>query len=129
MAGKFATQAAAIQREQWEQYPDIMRYIYGSPPERAAPERSGATGHNQTLTEPQKCGIIKAIRRHLRRWKRKQEEKKVKKYIVREYKTAPDGSEYETERYTITADELDETREGLDELTGTAIDRYEIEEQ
>ena len=52
----------------------------------------------------------------------------MKEYIVREYRTAPDGSEYETERYTITADELDETRAGLDELTGVAIDRYEIEE-
>lgn len=52
----------------------------------------------------------------------------MKKYIVREFRTAPDGSEYETERYTITAAELDETRAELDELTGTAIDRYEIEE-
>lgn len=69
MTGKFAAQAAAIQREQWEQYPDIMRYIYGSPPERAAPERSGATGYKKALTAPRKCGIIKAIKRHLSRIK------------------------------------------------------------
>lgn len=73
MAGKFAAQAAAIQREQWKQYPDIMRYIYGSPPEQAAPERSGATGYNRTLTPRRKCGIIKVIKRYVRRWKRKQE--------------------------------------------------------
>lgn len=52
----------------------------------------------------------------------------MKKYIVREFRTATDGSEYETERYAITADELDETRAELDELTGTSIDRYEIAE-
>lgn len=34
---------------------------------RAAPERSGTTGHNQTLTPRRKCGIIKAIKRHVRR--------------------------------------------------------------
>lgn len=86
------------------------------------------TGDKNALTRHRKRGIIKAMRRYVRRWKRKQEGKKMKKYIVREFRTAPDGSEYETERYTITADELDETRAGLDELTGTAIDRYEIEE-
>lgn len=95
---------------------------------RGEPEQSAQTGHNQTLTPRRKCCIIKAIRRHVRRWKRKQEGKKMKKYIVREFRTAPDGSEYETERYTITANELDETRAELDELTGAAIDRYEIEE-
>lgn len=94
---------------------------------RAAPEQI-ETGDKKTLTPRRKCGIIKAIRRYVRRWKRKREGKKMKKYIVREFRTAPDGSEYETERYTITADELSETRAELDELTGTAIDRYEIEE-
>lgn len=69
-----AARAAEIERIMWEQYPEIMRSLYGSP-ERAAPERSGTTGHNQTLTAPRKCGIIKAIRRHLRRVKRNQEEK------------------------------------------------------
>lgn len=95
--------------------------------ERAEPEQI-ETGDKRTLTPRRKCGIIKAIWRHVRRWKKQQEGKTMKKYVVREYRTAPDGSEYETERYTITADELDETRAGLDELTGTAIDRYEIEE-
>ena len=33
------------------------------------------TGDNRTLTPRRKCGIIKAIRRHVRRWKRKQEGK------------------------------------------------------
>lgn len=47
------------------------------PPERAAPERSGTTGHNQTLTPRRKCGIIKAIKRYLHRYKKKQEEKKM----------------------------------------------------
>lgn len=33
------------------------------------------TGDKMTLTPRRKCGIIKAIRRHVRRWKRKQEVK------------------------------------------------------
>lgn len=44
-------------------------------PSKSPPERSGTTGHNQTLTRRGKCGIIKAIRRHVCRWKRKQEGK------------------------------------------------------
>ena len=55
------------------------------------------------------------------------EVKTMQEYIVHEYRTAPDGSEYETEQYKIAADELEETRAGLEELIGTAIDRYEIE--
>lgn len=47
-------------------------------PIKSPPEQSGTTGHNQTLTPRRKCGIIKAIRRHVRRWKRKQEGKKMK---------------------------------------------------
>lgn len=47
-----------------------------------SPTESAQTGHNQTLTAPQKCGIIKAIKRHVRRWKRKQEGKKMKKIKV-----------------------------------------------
>lgn len=50
---------------------------------RAAPERSGTTGHNRTLTAQAKFGIIKMmIRRHLRRRKRKQEGNTMKKYAV-----------------------------------------------
>lgn len=49
---------------------------------RAAPERSGTTGHDTTLTPRRKCGIIKAIRRNLRRIKRNQEGKSMKKYAV-----------------------------------------------
>ena len=59
---------------------DVREYLpQMTAPERAAPERSCTTGHNRTLTAPRKCGIIKAIRRHLRRWKRKQEGKTMKK--------------------------------------------------
>lgn len=42
---------------------DVREYL----PQMTAQERSGTTGHNRTLTAPRKCGIIKAIRRHLRR--------------------------------------------------------------
>jgi hypothetical protein len=49
---------------------------------RGEPEQSAQTEHNQTLTEPRKCGIIKAIRRHVRRWKRKQEGKTMKKLYI-----------------------------------------------
>jgi hypothetical protein len=34
-----AARAEQIEREQWEQFPEIMRSLYGSP-KRAAPERS-----------------------------------------------------------------------------------------
>lgn len=47
---------------------------------RAAPIQSAQTGYNRTLTAPKKCSIIKAIKRHVRRWKRKQEGKTMKKY-------------------------------------------------
>lgn len=40
------------------------------PPERAAPEPI-ETGDKRTLTRRRKCGIIKAIKRQIRRWKRK----------------------------------------------------------
>lgn len=36
------------------------------------------TGDKRTLTPRRKCGIIKAIRRHVRRWKQKQEGKNMK---------------------------------------------------
>lgn len=49
-------------------YKDVREYLpQMTAPERAAPKRSGTTGHNQTLTDRRKSGIIKAIRRHLRR--------------------------------------------------------------
>jgi hypothetical protein len=34
------------------------------------PTESAQTGHNQTLTRRRKCGIIKAIKRYVRRWKK-----------------------------------------------------------
>lgn len=43
---------------------------------RGKPEKI-ETGDKRTLTPRRKCGIIKAIRRHVRRWKRKQEGKKM----------------------------------------------------
>ena len=46
---------------------------------RAAPEQI-ETGDKMTLTPRRKCGIIKAIRRHVRRWKRKREGKIMKRY-------------------------------------------------
>lgn len=46
---------------------------------RAAPEQT-ETGDKRTLTPRRKCGIIKAIRRHVRRWKRKREGKATKRY-------------------------------------------------
>jgi hypothetical protein len=49
---------------------------------RGEPEQSAQTGYNQTLTPSRKRGIIKAIKRHVRRWKQKQEGKTMKKYAV-----------------------------------------------
>ena len=51
--------------------------IYGWTKSRAAPEQI-ETGDKRTLTPRRKCGIIKAIRRHVRRRKQKQEGKKMK---------------------------------------------------
>lgn len=53
---------------------DVRKYL----PQMAAPERSGTTGHNRTLTARKKCGIIKSIKRCIRRVKRNQEVKKMK---------------------------------------------------
>lgn len=68
--------AAAIERGDYDHASDLLRQdvrTFAQPP----PEQSGTTGHDTTLTRAQKCAIIvkKAIRRHVRRWKRKQEEK------------------------------------------------------
>lgn len=46
---------------------------------RGEPEQS-ETGDKRTLTPRRKCGIIKAIRRYVNRWKQKQEEKKMTIY-------------------------------------------------
>ena len=48
--------------------------VYGWTKSRAAPEQI-ETGDKRTLTPRRKCGIIKAIKRHLRRWKQKREGK------------------------------------------------------
>ena len=71
-------QAAALieQGATAEQIAEVYGWIRGEP------EHSAQTGHNQTLTPRRKCGIIKAIRRQVRRWKRKQEEKTMKKLYI-----------------------------------------------
>lgn len=57
--------------------------VYGWTKSRAAPEPI-ETGDKRTLTPRRKCGIIKAIRRHVRRWKRKQEGKTMKRTKAQE---------------------------------------------
>jgi Arc/MetJ-type ribon-helix-helix transcriptional regulator len=65
--------AAAIDSGDYEKASDLLRRDLRTfaAPERAAPERSGTTRQQKSdkkaLTAPRKCGIIKAIRRHLRR--------------------------------------------------------------
>lgn len=63
-----------------EQIADIYGWIKPKPkppersaPEQTPPEQSGTTGHKKTLTAPTKCGIIKSIKRHIRRAKRTKE--------------------------------------------------------
>lgn len=56
--------------------------IYGWTKSRTAPERSAQTGYNQTLTPRRKCGIIKVMRRYIRRRKRKREGKKMRKLYI-----------------------------------------------
>ena len=48
--------------------------VYGWTKTRVEPEPI-ETGDKRTLTPRRKCGIIKAIQRHVRRWKQKQEGK------------------------------------------------------
>ncbi len=67
-----------------EQIAIIYGWIKHKPPERAAPERSGATGYKKALTAPRKCGIIKAIRRYVRCWKQKKEGKTMKRTEAQE---------------------------------------------
>lgn len=57
--------------------------VYGWTKSRAAPEQI-ETGDKRTLTPRRKCGIIKAIRRHVRRWKQKQEGKTMKRNKAQE---------------------------------------------
>ena len=53
---------------------DVREYL----PQMTAPERSGTTRQQKSdknaLTQRQKCGIIKAIWRHLHRWKKNRRE-------------------------------------------------------
>lgn len=66
--------AAAALIESGNYTAEQIAEIYGWTKSRTAPERS-ETGDKRTLTPRRKCGIIKAIRWHVRRWKIKQEGK------------------------------------------------------
>lgn len=66
---QFRAKIAEIERQQREICKKYGLHII--PDEPKQPE----TGDKRTLTPRRKCGIIKAIRRHVRRWKRKQEGK------------------------------------------------------
>lgn len=52
----------------------------------------------------------------------------MKKYIVRQYKTMKDGSEMIIESFEIDENEIDETKNEMENLCGLCIDRYEIDE-
>ena len=71
--------AAAIDSGDYDRASDLLRQdvqTFAQPP----PERSGTTGHYQTLTRRRKCGIIKLIRRKLRRAKIARRDKPMKNY-------------------------------------------------
>ena len=70
-------QAAALieQGATAEQVAAVYGWIRGEP-------EPIETGDKRTLTPRRKCGIIKAIKRHVRRWKRKQEGKTMRKLKV-----------------------------------------------
>ncbi len=56
--------AAAIDAGDYSKASDLARQDIRA---FAPPETAAKTGHNQTLTPRRKCGIIKAIKRHVRR--------------------------------------------------------------
>ena len=60
-----------------EQIAEVYGWIRGEP-------EPIETRDKRTLTPRRKCGIIKAIRRHVRRWKRKQEGKTMKRTEAQE---------------------------------------------
>lgn len=70
--------AAAALIESGSYTAEQIAEIYGWTKSRTAPERS-ETGDKRTLTPRQKCGIIKAMRRYIRRRKRKQKENRREK--------------------------------------------------
>lgn len=66
---QFRAKIAEIERQQREICKQYGLHIIPDGPEQ--PE----TGDKKTLTPRRKCGIIKAIQRHVSRWKQKQEGK------------------------------------------------------
>jgi len=59
-----------------EQIAEVYGWIRGEP----EPIEQPGTGDKRTLTPRRKCGMIKAIKRHVRLWKQKQEGKTMKIY-------------------------------------------------
>lgn len=66
---QFRAKIAEIERQQREICKQYGLRIVQNEPEQIK------TGDKRTLTPCRKCGIIKTIRRHVRRWKQKQEGK------------------------------------------------------
>lgn len=77
--------AAAALIESGHYTAEQIAELYGWTKSRAAPEQS-ETGDNRTLTKRRKSGIIKAIRRYMKRRKRKQEEKAMQIYEITDIK-------------------------------------------
>lgn len=73
--------AAAALIESGHYTAEQIAEIYGWTKSHAAPERP-ETSDKMTLTPRRKCGIIKAMRRYIRRWKRKQDGKTMKKLYI-----------------------------------------------
>ena len=69
--------AAAIYSGDYSRASDLLRQDlqeFAQPP----PTTTAKTGHNKTLTPRRKCGIIKAIRRYIRRRKKSANRRKRK---------------------------------------------------
>ena len=75
-----------------EQVAEVYGWIEPKPP-----DRSGTSGHKKTLTAPTKCGIIKLIRRKLRRVKNTRRAKTMKNYEFGFY--AESGEFFEIREY------------------------------
>ena len=76
---QFRAKIAEFERQQREICKQYGLHIDLNEPELA---EQSETGDKMTLAPRRKCGIIKAIGRHVRRWKRKQEGKTMKAYYA-----------------------------------------------
>lgn len=86
--------------------------VYGWTKSRAAPEQI-ETGDKRILTPRRKCDIIKAIRRHVRRWKRKQEGKTMKIYEITDIKAiAERAGDTEPQSSVLVHEKADKFRSG-----------------